>query len=528
MAAAIMAPAGPGEDTTILRERLHLLEQDRKAFFENSQNQIRANRDAIKKIRDENKQMKAMLTAAQKGQTSVHAKEINSLDENIYKATLKLDRTRDEIAQRLEALHEHQQQLKEIEVESQPFLTEESYLTRKILMLENRLDKSLIKYNEAQAIRKTYEDIVRRLKEERVGFDNQLAAIERTLKAKDHDYQELLNMSHDANHAKELAKMELQQFKVSFEEKRRLKDKELAERKKYVQSKIEQTQRLERKEKQLRQQIADEEARKAEGENQPRTGALVAASGRGENAFRSPEEEERFAQYESAFRTIKEATGVSDVQEVIQKFLSQEETHRNLVQMTREAQNRIDALNTEKSDLMSKIDELRYSGSGQLGSRRIVEEFEVHLREVENTTRANSEKYERLARLLISVKAGVEHLADKLSGYRAELPTPPMSDDTLIDILRLCEQKLQGLVDEVVPADAAEEALITTTIELPMHNRRVKLQRDEEEDDNGDDDADLQDEDDDAVLKREQVKKISVNSIQRETKKLKRKKKEKL
>jgi hypothetical protein len=62
-------------------------------------------------------------------------------------------------------------------------------------MLENRLDKAMIKYNEAQSIRKTYEQIVKRLKEERVGFDNQLAAIERTLAAKTHDYEELLLLS---------------------------------------------------------------------------------------------------------------------------------------------------------------------------------------------------------------------------------------------------------------------------------------------------------------------------------------------
>ena len=48
----------------------------------------------------------------------------------------------------------------------------------------------MIKYNEAQSIRRTYEQIVKRLKEERIGFDNQLAAVERTLKAKDHDLEE--------------------------------------------------------------------------------------------------------------------------------------------------------------------------------------------------------------------------------------------------------------------------------------------------------------------------------------------------
>lgn len=43
-----------------------------------------------------------------------------------------------------------------------------------IRILENRLDKALIKYNEAQSIKRTYEQIVRRLREERITFDNQV------------------------------------------------------------------------------------------------------------------------------------------------------------------------------------------------------------------------------------------------------------------------------------------------------------------------------------------------------------------
>merc|ERR1711881_426296 len=96
-------------------------------------------------------------------------------------------------------------------------------------------DKSMIKYNEAQSIRKTYGQIVRRLKEERVGFDNQLAAIERTLKAKEHDYEELLLLSHDAYHAKEMAQAELHRFEQGVMEERNQRDKEVQEKKALVQ-----------------------------------------------------------------------------------------------------------------------------------------------------------------------------------------------------------------------------------------------------------------------------------------------------
>lgn len=41
----------------------------------------------------------------------------------------------------------------------------------------------------------TTRQIVKRLKEERIGFDNQLQAIERTLSTKQRDYEELMLLS---------------------------------------------------------------------------------------------------------------------------------------------------------------------------------------------------------------------------------------------------------------------------------------------------------------------------------------------
>ena len=89
-------------------------------------------------------------------------------------------------------------------------------------MLENRLDKAMIKYNEAMSIKKTYELIVKRLKDERVGYDNQLAAIEQSLKGKEHDFEELLLLSHDANHAKELAEADLRKWEAEIEQRRKI------------------------------------------------------------------------------------------------------------------------------------------------------------------------------------------------------------------------------------------------------------------------------------------------------------------
>ncbi len=81
------------------------------------------------------------------------------------------------------ALLNLQDKLKEAEDNKHGHI-EESPLMKNIRLLENRLDKVMIKYNEAQSVQQTYQEVVSRLKEERIGYDTQLATIEANLKSK--------------------------------------------------------------------------------------------------------------------------------------------------------------------------------------------------------------------------------------------------------------------------------------------------------------------------------------------------------
>ena len=65
--------------------------------------------------------------------------------------------------------------------------------------------------------------------------------------------------------------------------------------------------------------------------------------------------EERIAEHERIFRIIKDATGVSDVNLVIQKFLTQEDTHRNLETLVDEGQAKIDALTRERNTVRHQV-----------------------------------------------------------------------------------------------------------------------------------------------------------------------------
>ena len=83
--------------------------------------------------------------------------------------------------------------------------------------------------------------------------------------------------------------------------------------------------------------------------------------------------------FENAFRKIKEATGVSDVNEVIQKIMSQENTTENLIQLTRENQIKIESLNEDRRRLKNKVEEMKYSGVSGGARRKLVDDHEDQL-----------------------------------------------------------------------------------------------------------------------------------------------------
>ncbi len=84
--------------------------------------------------------------------------------------------------------------------------------------------------------------------------------------------------------------------------------------------------------------------------------------------------------YEEAFRRIKDATGVSDVTEVIHKIFSQEDQHKQLGELTKENQARIERMAGELKAIKARVEEAKYSGpGGRGGARKAVDVYEERL-----------------------------------------------------------------------------------------------------------------------------------------------------
>jgi coiled-coil domain-containing protein 151 len=295
-----------------------------------------------------------------------------------------------------------------LELDSHRPHMEDNEYTRRIRALENKLDKAMIKYNEAQSIKKTYEQIVKRLQEERIGYDNQLSIMERTLNAKKRDHEELVVLSGDSLHAKEMALNELERVRSGYEEERKRREKELKERFNVIQLRKQMLQKIKEREK-LRQELEEEYGRSTQEANEQAAKQML---------MEKIEQKNKIEIFENAFRKIKESTGVSDVNEVINKIISQESTTENLVQLTQENQKKLETLLDEKKDLKEKVEEMKYNGLSGGIRRKLVDDSEDQLTNSVGRLERNRVRYDKLNKLIISIKAGIGHLQDKLSVIR--------------------------------------------------------------------------------------------------------------
>jgi len=342
-----------------------------------------------------------------------------------------------------------QKQLKKLKSKMDELRNERSALgndnnpqMQQIRQLENKLDKAMIKYNEAMSIRKTYEMIVKRLQDERVGFDNQLAAIEKNLRGKHHDYEELLLLEHDAKYARKEEEDKMNECKKKQEQNSDYQKKEFTRQKAILERMNQEKQKLETRERE-RLEKEDEAKRKQFEQNKKKTDNEQKKQET--NLDRMKEELQHF---KKAFAEIKEATGVgdvNDVNEIIQKFNTQDDTLNGLKAIKDEKSRKLEDLNRQREELKERVDKYKYEGAEGI-TKKQAEELEKNKVASQAKLDRYMDKYNRISKTVVDVTAGIEHLNENLKILKIEgQPLTSVTEDTLTEVLTQCEQKLMNL-----------------------------------------------------------------------------------
>ncbi|XP_036805238.1 coiled-coil domain-containing protein 151 isoform X2 [Oncorhynchus mykiss] len=502
------------DQITELQRKIQLLEGDRSAYYEMSQSSIKKNRNSILQLRQENKRLHKKLANALAGDEQVikEAFQSRGMEKAAFrnmsgKAALKvLDQKVCDKMKKLNALKHttqtHRRRLEDLQTLYQSMKLENrgperdterrSEEAKNLRVLENRLEKAQLKCQEAEHIMRGYLKLKAHLQEESLTFQSQLDKLEAEILRQRQELKDLQVLNSDALLSKDTAKAELQRQEEQMYRERKDRECILTRYKKEAEDRKAQAERVERR-----------AQRAAMQPDELSSDAQRSATGLGE-------EERAISTFEEAFRRIKEATGVTDTREVVERFISQGDTQQHLEDLKKENQRTLLQLKEDRDHLQEHFQDIKYSGETKLSSgQQMLEDCKRHLQAEQGRRDATKERLDWLTRTLNTVRAGVEHLSDKLQhiklGERPEPQLPPGSEEYVVELLSQSEQKLLLLQEELQGKDLAaimkemEEEEFHASIEgkLPHCNTRIKLpeaQRQDpydEEEESGDDEGDI-------------------------------------
>ncbi|CAH8455658.1 unnamed protein product [Schistosoma mattheei] len=416
--------------------------------------------------------------------------------------------------------------------------------------LENRLDKALLKYHEAEHIRKTYEQIKEKLQDEHLTYEHSLDSLEKQIKATQVEVSELQRMYNDAIVARDTAQQELKFQEEHTTNERRRREIELANMKRIAEGKKLAVDRSDYQQGRESLSSANVPSGSVQGDSIG-TGERISGTG---GISITEEQQMKISKYEESFKTIKEVTGLSDLDQIVKRFESQGETLRNLNELKDKAEEQCQKLRKQRDQLQQEFEELKYSGETEIESTNQVIKQHQNEAQIESERRIKCyQNLENANHLLIQCKTGVDHIYDKLSFLNMHITKGiehfhkdgeekdeelVVDEQNIIDnsdipeILKICNNKLDELmsslndvnIEEQLNLIEQEEFYTKLDSKLPENNIRIQFPKVKNEGNPDDDDGGA---DDNEVLTRAALKKqaqqmVEMRNKKRQTRKKKR------
>eukprot|EP00056_Hartaetosiga_gracilis_P007200 m.105236 g.105236 ORF g.105236 m.105236 type:complete len:503 (-) comp12652_c0_seq4:1755-3263(-) len=480
-----------------LKVKLSLLEDDRKAHYEASQHTIRKNKELIASLKKENKALTQNVKEAKtmaRSQSAVTRKD--PLVKRLTSSKTKANDLKHSAQQKEKRIEKLQKQLKELQLEEEHQVKANGGASndmQRLRTLENSLDKTLIKMEEAQHVGKTYNKIIKKLEQDRLQFDNSITKVEKAIEHRKQELVTLEAMCKDACANRDVARAELQK-----------KEKNLAKARK----------EREEEKKKLKVMAEDRRRQFEAMEKRMRIASAHLQSDK-EDQGHIDDFKERLENYEDAMKRIRDATGATDINEVVERFLTQDDTNAHLQEVYHDNVEVLQKLKEDREHLDRQFEALKYSGEARsTGNQRMLAEFESHLRNVESACNKYRDGTERCTRVLVSLHAGIEALYEKLGSIK---PVQFRAASNVQDKLTESELRLKKLHDELesrkseLPSGLDVENIPRV---LPEHNTRIALDDEPEEDESDSDD-------DDEFASRDAIKKQALALVDDKTNKKK-------
>lgn len=523
---------------TLQREYRHM-ELNRRAYAEESQSVLRKQQTAMDKLRSDNEAIKneiaMLMRSTNKPSSSGQQEAISKLQDQAdrYQANIEIEKSN------IETMDEQIHILKQKILHQRKSMggvnaSKENYsmIQKQIRILENRLDKALVKFNESIAHNKALRDNIDDLRRERIVFENIYRKMERELFDRKQQMAEIIEVSNHSYEQRDAYQMEI----AALEQTNRKEQEECEEQIEELNRMLDNELRLPTPSKRRTGMAGTGNFGETEDDIKNADGSW----GNGLEKVDAQASYERVQNFEEAFNKIRSATGITDINELVRTFIKNEDHNFSLFNYVNEQNNEIEKLDELIQSLLAEEHKFTTeSGEDVQQHKQVLKELESKLQGSE----AMAEKYELrcqdLQRVIESLRRGIQSILDKLDvGEEDEwFAETQVTESNMVQSLGLIEKMANRLLQEYTsvrdellkapvsdspgnlpPSINAQLARSMTTVlgagpKIPMGQEVVHInppKLDEYQ-------SDEEDEDDDEArpLTREELKARTLNRLQR-------------
>lgn len=388
----------PQEIIAELQRKIRFSSNDIKTYTEDVQGKIKKQRSQINKLKKDNQGLKEELSNMQKSREPRPMTRVSSIidtpeafQEKIDIESKKLKELDANIKIIQEKLFKQREQIGGINASRD----NANALNKQLRILENRLDKANQKFNEAIAQNKVLREEIDNLRRERVIFDNIYQNLEKELQNKRKDMANIIEAANSAYELRDKAQDEL----TTIKEQAKKEQTEFEKEWKNLNKLIEQDKKMKdflKLRLQEREQAQNSDAPKHEEEilkKKNKVDPQVIAA-------------EKVKSYEEAFNKIQSATGIQDIDILVNTFIKAEDKNFTLFKFVNELSNDIETLEKQIQELEIEIASCKgQEEAGYLMSTKAA--FEEKLDKYTRKAETYDKKYEEALKNLTNLKEEV-------------------------------------------------------------------------------------------------------------------------
>ena len=343
-------------------------------------------------------------------------------------------------------------------------------IQKQIKVLDNRLDKCLLKYNETIAQNKVLRQKIDEYRRERIVFDVIYKKIERDLHEKKKEMTAIINDSKNAYQARDKSQAEMRNLQSQAEKERsdfEIEFKELGDMIKQQQIMLEQL-RLKQFER------TNEDNVVATSVSEERSGEMTNAmsnwGGGNKDKNLAPLSQEKIHSYEELLLKIQESTGIYDINEIVNKFLEAEEQNFSLFNYVNDVNSEIERLEHSISSMRNQIE--KYKGqdaSSNTQRKKTVRDLEDKLTKTDKKAEDYEGRYNLAVRTINQLKNGIQSIFTRIGATSASvdemLGNQGVTESNMMQYLGIIEQR----TTEILQAYAASQIGLPNehTLQLP-------------------------------------------------------------